>query len=164
MSKLTATAAALILLLSLATPLHAGELPDAPRPRSWRVLAIVSEGAMLSDIVTTERLKENMRFFREEDPIARPFVLAPAPVAVVSFVAYATAVNVLSLRMGESRSRTVRRLSWAPQVLQASLNIAGAIHNQSVFDRHHREIRGVYMTPVPVAPTAPTAPPVLHLP
>jgi hypothetical protein len=147
--------AALLFFLLLVPSLRAQELPVAPVAREHKltlVLAAVGEAAAISDIATTEHLKTHLRSFWEEDPIARPFVLAPKGVGIASFVGYSAAVNVAAFRMSESHNRTIRRFSWAPQVLQASLNAAGAIHNQNVRDHYRQGIRTVFLPPVPAAP------------
>jgi hypothetical protein len=101
-------------------------LPAKPSPHFSKIrfvlLSTAVYGAALADMHQT--LKErNYSWWRETDPLAKPFVRLPTPAYYATGLAMATGLNWLGWKM--ARSRRWRKLSPVPQLLTISGNLYG---------------------------------------
>lgn len=127
---------AILVFVLFVPPVQANDLPEAPTPKSWYVLAAVAAAAGGADAVTTVQMKAHLGTeFRELDPLAKPFVNLPKPAYYASDLALSGAVSLAGLKMSHSASPVIRKLWWLPQALQTGLNTSMAVRNSHLYQK-----------------------------
>lgn len=98
--------------------------------RAWLALSLASQAAVLADAKTTLDLRHSHPLtFREDDPLARPFVNLPVPAYVASSVGLSAGLSLLAWKLNHSENGWLRHHWWLPEVTQAMLNAECALHN-----------------------------------
>ena len=99
-------------------PVRAGRFPK----KQFLFLSAAVYGASFADMHQT--LKERKYdWWRESDPLAKPFVRLPAPAYYATGLALATVLNWVSWKMGHSRKW--HKLAAIPQLLSVGGNAYG---------------------------------------
>jgi len=115
-------------LASLLPSFEASSFPLPAKPFShvskirFVLLGTAVYGAALADMHQTLQ-ERKYPWWRETDPLAKPFVRLPTPAYYATGMAMATGLNWLSWKM--ARSRRWRKLSPIPQLLTISGNLCG---------------------------------------
>ncbi len=120
----------------LSTDVHVPRVPVQPiesrRPRPIRrpvedrssrrflVLSVGVYAAAFMDMGESDSLRP---WFKEQDPLAKPFATMPTPAYYITGVAFATGINWLGLKM--ARSERWHRVWWLPQVCSIAGNLIG---------------------------------------
>jgi hypothetical protein len=98
--------------------------------RAWLALSIAGQAAALADAKTTLDLRHSHPLtFRENDPLARPFVNLPVPPYVASSVGLSAGLSLLAWRLNRSENSWLRHHWWLPQMAQTVVNAECAVHN-----------------------------------
>jgi hypothetical protein len=115
-----------------------------------RVLDTVSVAASVADMASTEYLLRPRLYqtdlgpktvrLQEQNPLAKPFVAAPAPVYFASGLALDYGLLRLGRRMKQSNRAWERRTWWVPQALQSAAQFTFAVHNVRVVADQNRRM------------------------
>ena len=108
-----------------------GAIADLPRWNPKKALlaarihpySIVSAGVYAASWTDMLKTESSLPKFREDDPLARPFVALPKPLYFASGSLLATGVNWLAWKMKESPRW--HRVWWLPQAISIVGNMSG---------------------------------------
>lgn len=83
---------------------------------------ILSAGVYTAGWLDMTETQSSMPNFKEDDPLARPFLLLPKPLYYASGTMLGTGVNWLGLKM--QRSERWHKIWWLPQAVSIAANLS----------------------------------------